>query len=212
MKDQYLLLVFAFSFMAAYRLTVSFNLRAVLQMALFALPLTALISAGEEGVTPWAYACLSAAVVWWFLDLYTIFKSARVAYHGKQRIRITQSKDERRPASKQTAISGQPARQVQAPNPIRANAGTLKPEPEKVEMVSLKSSDIEYGPVIGTIESKPIFEWVAAQGRQGRAHYVGILGRGASIEDNDLLLAPGLVYRWSAQACATNAGAELETA
>lgn len=188
MKDQYLLLVFAFSFMAAYRLTISMNLRAILQMSLFAIPLTALIMEGENGVTEWAYACLAVAVVWWFADLYTLMRSARIAYRGNERYRT--------PSAKAAAPKARVARPT-------VTAERKAPEPEKVELVSIKPQDIVYGPVIGLVEERPIYEWLTAQGRPGRAEYIGILGKGATLEDNDLMLMPGLVYRWTTPSAVT---------
>ena len=194
MKEQYLLLVFAFSFMAAYRLTISMNLRALLQMTLFAVPLASLIAQGEDGVTGWAYGCLAVAVLWWFADLYLIFRSARIAYNGQQRVRISKTK----PAAPKATATTQPAsRAMQKSANVQTSPSANAPARETVEMVSLKPSDIQYGPVIGLVENRPIYEWVSAQGRPGRAEYVGILGRGTTLEDNDLMLAPGLIYRWS---------------
>lgn len=209
MKDQYLLLVFAFSFMAAYRLTIGFNLRAVLQMALFAIPLTALIADGEEGVTSWAYVCLGVAVTWWFADLYIMFREARIVYHGRQRIRVAKKPESHKAGLTPVKAAGQP----NATSAMKsATAKTAVAEPEKVQMVSLKPSDIQYGPVIGLVEERPIYEWIRAAGRDGQAEYVGILGRGASLEDNDLVLPPGLVYRWNVQVAEKALEAELETA
>jgi len=209
MKDQYLLLVFAFSFMAAYRLTIGFNLRAVLQMALFAIPLTALVAEGEEGVTGWAYACLGVAVTWWFADLYMMFREARIVYHGRQRIRIA-----KKPAAASAVANSGVAKTTKAASASArpVNGKPAAAEPEKVQMVSLKPSDIQYGPVIGLVEERPIYEWIRAAGREGQAEYVGILGRGAALEDNDLVLPPGLVYRWNTQTADISAEPALETA
>lgn len=212
MKDQYLLLVFAFSFMAAYRLTIGFSFRAVLQMALFAIPLTALIADGEEGVTGWAYVCLGVAVTWWFADLYLMFREARIVYHGRQRIRVAK-KPAAQPAGRNAAVrpaSAAAKAPISAGNRSSYAKAAMPAEPEKVEMVSLKPSDIQYGPVIGLVEERPIYEWIRAAGREGQAEYVGILGRGASLEDNDLVLPPGLVYRWSSQSSKAAVEPELE--
>ncbi len=215
MKNQYLLLVFAFSFMAAYRLTIGFSLRAVLQMALFAIPLTALIADGEEGVTSWAYVCLGVAVTWWFADLYLMFREARIVYHGRQRIRMAKkpiAQPTHKPAVPNGAQAAATASTKTATNrSVHAKTGASV-EPEKVQMVSLKPSDIQYGPVIGLVEERPIYEWIRAAGREGQAEYVGILGRGASLEDNDLVLPPGLVYRWSTQSNDASVEPALETA
>lgn len=207
MKDQYLFLVFAFSFMAAYRLTIGFNLRALLQMTLFAVPLAALIAEGEEAVSGWAYVCLAVAVTWWFADLYLVFREARIVYQGKQRYRVSQ-KSPLAPASAATRKTAKPTAQpTRSDRSVQAKTSA----PEKVELVSIQPADIEYGPVIGLVEDRPIYEWIAARGRDGRAHYMGILGRGTDIEDNDLMLAPGLVYRWTQHNVRLQDNAELET-
>lgn len=195
MNNQYLMLVCGFAFMAAFRLTISFNLRAVLQMLLFAVPLSTLLSAGDEGITGWAYVCLGLAVAWWFADLYVIFRSARMAYHGRKRYAQPHPR---------------PAAAPQAKSPANTATSPAK-EPEKVSMVSLKADDIQFGPVIGQLESKPIYEWLVAAGREGRADYVGILGRGAQLEDEDLLLPPGLVYRWKTSSVSVVPKPVLET-
>ena len=188
MKDQYLILLFAFGFMAAYRFTVSLDLRGILQMTLFALPLGYLVAQGEAEVTPWAYACLVVAVCWWFADLYKIISVARETYKGTA-------------PRKRMAPGGRPVGSVarkQAPLSLKSGLPTVSsPVKETVKMVSIKPSDVRYGAVIGMLGNKPIYEWISAEGYPGKAVYVGILGQGVELDDNDVVLPPGSVYRWT---------------
>jgi len=187
MKDQYLILLFAFGFMAAYRFTISLDLRGILQMTLFALPLGYLVVQGEAEVTPWAYVCLVVAVFWWFADLYKIISVARQTYLGTA-------------PRKRMAPGGKPINAVVRKPVVEARGAKVLPSPspvkETVKMVSIKPSDVRYGEVIGMLANKPIYEWIAAEGYPGKAFYVGILGKGVEISDNDVVLPPGTVYRW----------------
>ena len=188
MKDQYLILLFAFGFMAAYRFTVSLDLRGILQMTLFARPLGYLVVQGEAEVTPWAYVCLVVAVCWWFADLYKIISIARQTYNGTA-------------PRKRMAPGGRPVNAMaRKPVPGSVTSSLAKasaPVKETVKMVSIKPSDVRYGAVIGILGNKPIYEWIAAEGYPGKAVYVGILGQGVELDDNDVVLPPGSVYRWT---------------
>ena len=190
MKDQYLILLFAFGFMAAYRFTVSLDLRGILQMTLFALPLGYLVVQGEAEVTPWAYVCQVVAVCWWFADLYLIIRVARETYLG------TSPRKRMAPGGKPVnVVSRKPA--ALSSSPVAQKA--LVPVKETVKMVSIKPSDVRYGAVIGMLANKPIYEWIAAEGYAGKAVYLGILGQGVELGDNDVVLPPGTVYRWTTE-------------
>jgi hypothetical protein len=187
MKDQYLILLFAFGFMAAYRFTLSLDLRGILQMTLFALPLRSLVVQGEAEVTPWAYVCLVVAVCWWLADLYKIIHMARQTYLG--------TAPRKRMAPRGKPISAPARTSLAVHSEVRLQA-TQTESKETVKMVSIKPSDVRYGAVIGILANKPIYEWIAAEGYPGKAFYIGILGQGVEIGDNDVVLPPGTVYRW----------------
>jgi hypothetical protein len=78
----------------------------------------------------------------------------------------------------------------------------LAPQPqiEEVRLKLVSTNELEFGEVIGMFRQRPIYEWVARRDptksdKESKAYFEGVVSPTLTPNQNDIVMAPGLVYR-----------------